>query len=205
MCASLGSWCKFEIDLRQIFLCQTPVLYPMVIARAVRYRVLKWARYASDVCFACPTWLYKLFVRTLISLTNAYAGCGRPTLNFIERFELGSVRSDSEASSPRVSQSGASSSTICTDYFELFSMNVNLKMFCILCLCFILCDTSKASENLTFILKRSLILSTDFVINSNLLLSGCHEDQRLCRTNDIKFISQLWCAWGSDNKLLSWK
>ena len=30
-----------------------------------------------------------LFVRTLISLTNAYAGCGRPTLNFAERFCLG--------------------------------------------------------------------------------------------------------------------
>ena len=42
-----------------------------------------WAR---EVCFACLTWLYGLLVRTLISLTNAYTGCGRPTLNFIERF-----------------------------------------------------------------------------------------------------------------------
>ena len=42
------------------------------------------------------------------------------------------------------------------DYVELFSMKVNLKVFCILCLCIILCDTSKASENLTFILKQSL-------------------------------------------------
>ena len=32
--------------------------------------------------------LYGLFIRTLISLTNAYAGCRRPTLNFIERFDL---------------------------------------------------------------------------------------------------------------------
>ena len=40
--------------------------------------------WASEVCFACLTWLYGLFVRTLISRTNAYAGCGRPTLNFIE-------------------------------------------------------------------------------------------------------------------------
>ena len=30
-------------------------------------------------------------------------------------------------------------------------MNMNLKMFCILCLCIIVCDTSKASENLTFV------------------------------------------------------
>ena len=48
--------------------------------------------WASEVCFTCLTWLYRLFVRTLISRTNAYAGCGRPTLNFIERFWLGSVR-----------------------------------------------------------------------------------------------------------------
>ena len=45
--------------------------------------------WASEVCFACLTWLYGLFVRTLISRTNAYAGCGRPTLNFIEHFDLG--------------------------------------------------------------------------------------------------------------------
>ena len=44
---------------------------------------------ASEVCFACLTWLYGLFVRTLISLTNAYAGCRIPTLNFSERFALG--------------------------------------------------------------------------------------------------------------------
>ena len=44
---------------------------------------------ANDVCFACLAWLYELFVETLISLTNAYVGCGRFTLNFIERFDLG--------------------------------------------------------------------------------------------------------------------
>ena len=43
-------------------------------------------------CFACLTWLSGLFVKTFISRTNAYAGCGRPTLNFIERFWLGWVR-----------------------------------------------------------------------------------------------------------------
>ena len=40
-----------------------------------------------------PNWLYGLFVRMLISLMNAYTSCGRSTLNFIERFWLGSVRS----------------------------------------------------------------------------------------------------------------
>ena len=67
------------------------------------------------------------------------------------------LNADSEATSPRVSRSmkDASSSNVCTDLVELF---------CTLCICIILCDTSKASENLTFILKRSLILSSVFVI-----------------------------------------
>ena len=38
--------------------------------------------------FSCLTWFCGLFVRTLISVTNAYASCGRPTLNVIERFWL---------------------------------------------------------------------------------------------------------------------
>ena len=55
----------------------------------------------------------------------------------------------------------------------MFSMNVNLKMFCILCLCIILCNTSKASENLT------LFWSCRVFCCHHYLLSGCHEDQRL--------------------------
>ena len=50
-------------------------------------------------CFACLTWLYGLFVRTLMLLTNAYAGCGRHILNFIELFWLRSVRSVSKLNS----------------------------------------------------------------------------------------------------------
>ena len=46
--------------------------------------------------FDCLTWLYGLFVRTLMSLMNAYASCGRSTLNFIECFWLGSVHSASK-------------------------------------------------------------------------------------------------------------
>ena len=74
---------------------------------------------------------------------------------------------DSEATSPRVSRSmkDASSSNVCTDFVELFSMKVNLKVFCTLCLCIIIvCDTNKASKNLSFILKQSLILSSVFVV-----------------------------------------
>ena len=62
-------------------------------------QVVKNEMWASEECFACLTWLYGLFVRTLISPTNAYAGCGRPTLNLIEHFWLGSVRSASKLNS----------------------------------------------------------------------------------------------------------
>ena len=50
-------------------------------------------------CFAYLTWLYGLFVRTLMLLTNAYTSCGRPTLNFIECFWSGSIPSASKLNS----------------------------------------------------------------------------------------------------------
>ena len=84
----------------------------------------------SDVCFACLAWLYDLFVGMLISLTNAYAGCARPTLNFVERFDLGRSVPTSEATSPRVRRA----QRMYTVYVDQFSMNMNLKTFCILCL-----------------------------------------------------------------------
>ena len=66
-------------------------------------------------------------------------------------------------------------------------MNMNLKMFCILCLCIILCDTSKASENLTFVLKQSLILSSVFVVIIICCLGAMNIKD--CGTNYIRFIS----------------
>ena len=44
----------------------------------------KWRR--TTVGFSCLTWFFGLFAGTVISVRNAYAGCGRTTLNFIERF-----------------------------------------------------------------------------------------------------------------------
>ena len=61
----------------------------------------------EEVCFACPTWLYGLFVRMLISRTNAYAGCGRPTLNFDECFVLGCSLQFRQRSHFTLCQSGA--------------------------------------------------------------------------------------------------
>ena len=92
----------------EFFGCRLPVsmLIDHVICSWEKYswadymvQVAKNEMWASEVWFACLTWLYGLFVRTLISRTNAYAGCGRPTLNFIERFWLGSVRSASKLNS----------------------------------------------------------------------------------------------------------
>ena len=64
-------------------------------------QVVKNEMWASEVCFACLTWLYELFVRMFISLTNAYmyTSCGRPTLNFIRHFWFGSVCSASKLNS----------------------------------------------------------------------------------------------------------
>ena len=150
-------------------------------------------------CVLCRlAWLYELFVGTLLSLTNAYAGCGRYTLNCIER--LTRVR-EAEGFSPRspkrseFQKRSHSTCNVCTDYVELFSsVNVNLKMFCILCLlilCIILCSTSKASGNLTFVLKQSLILSSVSVV----IIIKIYVVWVLikdCRTNYIRFISKLW-------------
>ena len=87
----MGSVCSFFL----FFSGRLPVF--MLIGQwcATNNHVLySWAKYRlhgasgeeRNVGFSCLTWLYGLFVRTLISVTNAYAGCGRPTLNFIERF-----------------------------------------------------------------------------------------------------------------------
>ena len=85
------------------------------------------------------------------------------------------VNADSEASIVR------------KDYVELFSVKMNLKVFCILYL--ILCDTSKASENMTFIFKQSLILSS--VVVFVYICGVCDEDERVSTGNGIRFISKL--------------
>ena len=59
------------------------------------YAVANTKRQGVKMCLA---WLYQLFSVPLILLTNAYAACGRRTLNFVERFLfwLGLVRFASE-------------------------------------------------------------------------------------------------------------
>ena len=48
--------------------------------------IAKEKMWTTQVCLVCLTWLYGLFVRSLVSLINEYADCGRPALNFIERY-----------------------------------------------------------------------------------------------------------------------
>ena len=155
---------------------------------ARRHLVQRWS-----LCFACLAWFNELFVGMLKWLTNAYDGCGGPTLNFIERFDLD--RSVPTAKTLHLASVGRSSNRmyrLCTDYVQIMSncRTVNLKMFCI-----ILCATSKASENRTFVLKQSN--SFECFCCHHDLFSGCHEDHWDCRTNCIRFISKLWCAWGN--------
>ena len=115
-------------------------------------------------------------VRTLISRTDAYAGSGRPTLNFIECFELGSLRSDTAKPLHQfVSLGRKQLHRMYTDYVAGLAWMWTEICYCILCLSIILFDTSKASGNLTFVLKQSLILS-------NVLLSS---------------LSVVWVPWRS--------
>ena len=126
-----------------------------------------------------PNLALGLFVRMLMPLnTNAYASCGRPSVNFIDRFNLGHFILI--AKPLHLVALGASSNTVA--YVQIMLkclawMWTYCKMFCILCLCIILCDTSKASENLTFVLKRSH--SVESFCYHHYLLSGYYEDQRL--------------------------
>ena len=72
-------------------------------------------------------------------------------------------------------------------------MNMKLKMVCILCL-ILYCRT--------FVLKQSH--SVERFCCHHYLFSGCHEDQRLCKTlqdSVIRFISKLWYA---SHALLTW-
>ena len=64
-------------------------------------------------------------------------------------------------------------------------MNMNLECFAFVVLSIILCDTSKASENLTFVFEQSLILSS--VLLSLLSVVRCHEDS--VEQIPFKFIS----------------
>ena len=68
------------------------------------------------------------------------------------------------AISPLVTKSN---NIVCTHY---------VRVFCILCLCTILLDTSKASVNLTLFWNKSH--SVEFLCWNHYLLSGCHEGQK---------------------------
>ena len=71
-----------------------------------------------------------MFVGTLISLTIAYASCGRPTLNFIERFDLGLF----VLTAKPLHLVSVGRNVQYVQSVDQFSMNMNFKMFCILCL-----------------------------------------------------------------------
>ena len=168
------------------------------------HQVLKWKCEVEVKCDLLPLALWTVW--TFISCTDTYACCGRPTQNVIECFELGSLHSNTMKPLHLVSVRHKKQHhiTMYTDLcVKLLSMNVNLNMFCILCLCIILCDTSKASENLTFVLKQSLILSSVLLSSLSVVWVPWRSKTVHCRTNYIRLISEFWCAWGSKCKFWS--
>ena len=76
---------------------------------------------------------------------------------------------------------------ICTDHGKTDVQHEGKCLFLSFFICIILSDTSKASENLTFIQNRSVTLSSICVVVDHRILAGCHENQRLGRRNDISF------------------
>ena len=182
------------------------LLFVEDITQAMSHRVLKWARFGGGSTSGLM--LIGWHAANMSSVSSGkernvdewsvlclpahimYKGIRQLRLSVLTW--VAPFRQQSHFSSCRQALSGS------TDYVELFSMNVNLKMFCILSLCIILCDTSKASENLSFVLKHlTLILLSVFVVIVCFLEVGAIKIQD-CRTNDIRFfISKLWCAWGS--------
>ena len=57
----------------------------------------------------------------LISRTDVFAGCGRPTLNFIERFELGALLSDTAKPLHLVSVGRKQQDRMYTDYVAVLA------------------------------------------------------------------------------------
>ena len=117
-----------------------------------RLPVLCWLVGAPPICHQChlaknEMWVSEMCFASLVlwtvcknahEHTDAYAGCGRPTLNCIERFELGSFRSDTavtEGFKGFLSAFKSSSrSTGSTDRFSLLCLSPDLR--------WILCPTA---------------------------------------------------------------
>ena len=85
-------------------------------------QVAKNEMWVSEVYFACLTWLYGLFVRTLISLTNAYAGCSRSTLKRIECFWLGFVVPSASQLNAKCTQMNYEMN--CITYAQMYNQSV---------------------------------------------------------------------------------
>ena len=159
------------------------VLSKTVFGRG-RSTVAKNEMWVSQVCFAYVTWLYGLFVRTFISLTNAYATCGRPTLNFIERFWLGSVsRQRSHFTS---CQSGAVAYVqIMPNYLAWLWTQ---KLFCMRSLSLYYCMWSQVKRQKIWLLSQPKSHSGEGFSRHHYLFSGRHEDQSLSRTNEWHYM-----------------
>ena len=123
--------------------------------------------WASEVCFvACPTWLYGLFVRILKSCTNTCAGCSRPTLNWPTLSVLTWVTLFWQRSHFTSCHRALAATPFVQIYVELFSMNVNLKMFCILCLCILFYATQVKCQKIWLLFWNKVSFCRVFLLSS---------------------------------------
>ena len=147
----------------------------------------------SDVCFPCLAWLYELFAGTLILLTNTYPGCGRPTLNFVECFDLGrSV----PTSKPLHLVSGR-----CNVCIRIVSTSLawirTWRRFAIFVVSYIVLSFF-VFFNATQVKHQKIWLCFE-TISFAVIIIRCLGAMKIkdCRTNDIRFISKLGFLWGS--------
>ena len=202
-------WARFVFHILILILILYFIIFIIFIflffCGGCRLPFLCWLVGAPPICHQCHLakndvlcfpWLYGLFVRKLISRTGAYAGCGRPTLNFIERFELESLRYDTAKQLHLVSL--GCKHRMCTDCVAGLAWMWTEICFTFFGFGLFRCDTNKASDNLTW---KKVSFCRVFCCH-RYMLSGCHKDLRLSGTNYIRFISKCWCAWG--NKCNIW-
>ena len=171
----MGSFFFFCVCGESYYLWGWRLVFSWLVGVPPICHLAKNEMWASEVHFvACPTWLYGLFVRILKSCTNTCAGCSRPTLNWPTLSVLTWVTLFWQQSHFTSCHRALAATPFVQIYVELFSMNVNLKMFCILCLCILFYATQIKHQKIWLLFWKSR--SVGCFCCHYYLLSGCHED-----------------------------
>ena len=142
----------------------------------------------------CVTCLPSLALRTICRDTHITGihWLWKTHTKFHWAFWLGSLHSDSEATSPCVSRAQ-----------RMYRMSTSLAwIWTWRCFAFFVLSLYIVLPFLVLfyatLLWREIVSFVEWFYCHHSLLSGCHEDQRLRKTSGVRFISKLWCAWGSN-------